>query len=159
MTMYAPLLLAFAIGFVAGLRTMTAPAAVSWGAWLGWLNLDGSPLSFMGSGLTATIFTTLAVVEYVTDLLPSTPNRTGVGPLFVRMLMGGLAGAGLSLSSGQGFIAGAVLGGVGAVVGAFAGYEIRKRLVSRLKVKDAFVAISEDLVAIVLAYWIVTSRL
>ena len=28
---------------------MTAPALVSWGAYLGWLNLHGSPLSFMGS--------------------------------------------------------------------------------------------------------------
>ena len=157
--MQAPLLLAFAIGIVAGLRSMTAPAAVSLAAWLGWLDLDGSPLSFMGSGITVTIFTTLAVVEYVTDLLPSTPNRTAVGPLFVRMLMGGLAGAGLSLSARQGFIAGAIAGGVGAVVGAFVGYEIRKRLVSRLKVKDSFIAIPEDLVAIMLAYLVVSSRL
>jgi uncharacterized membrane protein len=44
-----------------------------------------------------------------------------------------------------------IAGGIGAVLGAFVGYEIRRRLVSGLKVKDAFVAIPEDLVAIALA--------
>ena len=38
--------LAFLIGVVAGLRAMTAPAAVSWAARLGWLNLQGTPLAF-----------------------------------------------------------------------------------------------------------------
>ena len=154
--MHVPLLLAFAIGFVAGLRTMTAPAAVSWAGYLGWLDLHGSALSFMGSGIAVTIFSTLAVVEYITDLLPSTPNRTATGPLFARVLMGGLAGAALSLSGQQELFAGAIAGGAGAVAGAFAGYQARKRLVSGLKVKDALVAIPEDLVAIVMAFLIVS---
>ena len=34
-------LVAFLIGLVAGLRTMTAPTAVSWAARLGWLSLQG----------------------------------------------------------------------------------------------------------------------
>jgi uncharacterized membrane protein len=46
---------------------------------------------------------------------------------------------------------GAILGGIGGVMGAFVGYEARKRLVNGLKVKDAAVAIPEDIVAIVLA--------
>jgi uncharacterized membrane protein len=53
-------------------------------------------------------------------------------------------------------LAGAVVGGIGAVIGTFGGYEIRKRLVRGLKVKDIVVAISEDVVAIVLAYLIVS---
>ena len=44
--------LAFLIGVVAGLRAMTAPAAVSWAARLGWLNLAGTPLAFMGAAVT-----------------------------------------------------------------------------------------------------------
>ena len=43
------LLLAFGIGVVAGLRSMSAPAIVAWAAHLGWIHLSGSPLSFMGS--------------------------------------------------------------------------------------------------------------
>ena len=156
--MHAPLLLAFAIGFVAGLRTMTAPAAVSWAAYLGKLDLHGSALSFMGSGIAVTIFSTLALVEYVTDLLPSTPSRTTPGPLFARVLMGGLAGASLSLSAHQGWFAGGIVGGVGAVVGAFAGYHARTQLVSGLKVKDAMIALPEDLVAVMLAYLILSGH-
>jgi uncharacterized membrane protein len=42
------LLLAFLIGFFAGLRSLTAPAATAWAAYLGWLKLE-RPLSLIGS--------------------------------------------------------------------------------------------------------------
>jgi uncharacterized membrane protein len=45
-------MLALLIGVVAGLRAMTAPAAVSWAASLGLLTLDGSWLAFLGYRLT-----------------------------------------------------------------------------------------------------------
>ena len=70
------LILALLIGIVAGLRAMTAPAAVSWAAALGWLNLDGSWLAFLGYRYTPYILTLLALAELVTDQLPSTPSRT-----------------------------------------------------------------------------------
>ena len=35
------LFLAFGIGVVAGLRSMTAPAIVAWAAHLGWISLSG----------------------------------------------------------------------------------------------------------------------
>jgi uncharacterized membrane protein len=152
------LLLAFGIGFVAGLRSLTAPAAVSWAAHLGWLDLHDSPLSFMGSTLTVVILSLAALAEYVSDKLPTTPSRTKPGPLIGRMVLGGVAGACLSVSAQQSWLAGAVMGGIGAVIGAFAGYEIRRRLVSGLKVKDIAIAIPEDLVAIVWAYLIVFRR-
>jgi uncharacterized membrane protein len=44
------------------------------------------------------------------------------------------------------------------VIGAFSGYEARKRLVNGLKVKDAAIAIPEDVVAIGLACVIVFTR-
>jgi uncharacterized membrane protein len=53
---------------------------------------------------------------------------------------------------------GAILGAVGALIGTFGGYQLRTRLVSGLKVQDIFVAIPEDLVAIGLAYWLVSAR-
>ena len=140
---------------MAGLRTFTAPAAVSWAARLDWLNLEGSSLSFMSSGWAVAIFTLLALLEYVTDVLPSTPDRTKPGPLIGRMLSGGLSAACLSVAAGESVLAGAVPGGVGAVIGAFAGHEARTRLVRGLGVKDAMIAIPEDLVAIGLAYLLV----
>lgn len=149
--------LAVGIGFVAGLRSLTAPAAVSWAARLGWLNLASSPLAFMGSTAAVIVFSLLAVVEYVSDLLPKTPSRTTAGPLIARILMGGLAGACICASAVQSLPLGAVLGGTGGVIGAFAGFQARTRLVRALRVKDAFVAIPEDLVAMGLAYLFVTS--
>jgi len=148
-------LLAAGIGFVAGLRSLTAPAVVSWGACLGQLDLTGSALQFMGSRAAVAIFTLLALAELVGDLLPKTPSRTAPGPLVARILMGGLCGACLCLASGRSLIGGALLGGVGGVVGAFAGYQARARLVRALGVKDFLVAIPEDLVAVGLAYLIV----
>jgi uncharacterized membrane protein len=45
---------------------------------------------------------------------------------------------------------------LGAVAGAFAGYEVRTRLVAALGVKDRVVALAEDLVTIALAWLIVS---
>lgn len=146
------LILAAGIGFVAGLRSLTAPAAVSWAAHLGWLDLDSSPLAFMGSTAAVAIFSILAMAEYVADLLPMTPNRTTPGPLMARIVMGALAGACISVSAGRLLMVGMVLGGVGGLIGAFAGFELRRRLVRSLKVRDAVIAVLEDLVAIGLAY-------
>lgn len=143
--------LAFAIGFVAGLRSMTAPAVVSWAVRLGWLDLEGTPLGFMGSTVAVAIFTLGAVAELVVDLLPKTPPRTALGPLAARVLTGGLSGACLCVAGDVSWLAGAGVGALGGVIGAFVGYLARIRLVARLGVSDAFVAVGEDVVAIGLA--------
>jgi uncharacterized membrane protein len=148
-------LLVLAIGIVAGLRSMTAPAAVSWAACLGWINLHGSPLQWMGSRIAVAIFSVAAVAELGADKLPKTLSRTAPGPLIGRIVLGGLSGASLAIAASGSWLTGALLGGIGAVIGAFAGYEIRRRLVRALAVKDTVVALAEDLVAIGLAYLIV----
>ncbi|HSX73152.1 MAG TPA: DUF4126 domain-containing protein, partial [Shinella sp.] len=53
------ILAALLIGIVAGLRAMTAPAAVSWAAYLGWIDLTQSALAFMGYSWTPWIFSLL----------------------------------------------------------------------------------------------------
>ncbi len=150
--------LAAGLGFVAGLRALTAPAVVSWGARLGWLNLQGSPLAFMSSTAAVAIFSLAALGEFVNDLLPKTPPRTALAPLLARIVTGGFSAACLCVAAGQSLAVGVVLGGIGGVVGAFAGYQGRTRLVGSLKVKDALIAIPEDLVAIGLALFFVTTR-
>jgi uncharacterized membrane protein len=147
---------ALGLGFVAGLRALTAPMAVAWAAHLGWLDLSHSPLSFMGATITVIIFSVLALLELIGDLLPTTPKRTAPAPLAARILMGGLCGACIFVAANQSLITGAVLGGIGGMIGAFAGYEIRRRLVSALKIKDIFFALLEDLIAIGFACLIVT---
>src|SRR2546423_13159240 len=113
--MNATLVFAFAlgIGIVAGLRSMTAPAVVSWAAHLGWLKLHDTPLAFMGSTAAVAIFSLLAVAEFVGDVLPKTPNRTSSGPLIARIVTGGLSGAFLCASVHQPLAAGGIFGGIG----------------------------------------------
>ena len=71
--------LAFLIGVIAGLRSMTAPAAVSWAARLGWLHLENTPLAFLGFPSTPYILTVLAIGELIADKLPKTPSRKARG--------------------------------------------------------------------------------
>ncbi len=156
MTPSQVLLLAFGIGIIAGLRSLTAPAVVAWAAHRGWLHLQGTPLSFMGSTAAVVIFTILAVVELVADQLPSTPARTKPPGLIARILLGGLSGAAVALAGAQSAAVGCVLGAVGGVVGAFAGYQVRTGLVRALKAPDFVIAVLEDLVAVAGALLIVT---
>ena len=152
---------AVGIGIVAGLRSLTAPAAVSWAAYLGWLSLQGSLLALMGSIAAVATFSLLAIGELIADLLPGIPKRTAPVPLIARILMGGLCGVCLCEShlNQPPLITGATLGAIGAVIGAFAGYEIRRRLVKGLNTKDVFIAVPEDLIAIGLALFFVSRQL
>jgi uncharacterized membrane protein len=149
-------ILEIGIGIVAGLRSLTAPAAVAWAAHLGWLNLQASPLVFMGSTTAVAVFSVLALGELVADKLPKTPKRTAPAPLLARIVTGGLCGASLCVAVGESLLAGALLGGTGGVIGAFLGYETRKRLVNNLHIKDFVIALCEDLLAITLAFFLVS---
>ena len=117
--------LVLGIGIVAGLRSLTAPAVVAWGAHLNWLNLHGSPLAFIGSTAAVAILSVLAIGELIADKLPMIPKRTATAPLMARVVTGGLCGACLCAAVGQSLVAGALLGGIGGVVGAFLGYNVR----------------------------------
>src|SRR6266513_1549858 len=136
--------LALAIGTVAGLRSLTAPGVVAWGAHLGWLNLHGSPLAFMGSTAAVTIFSLLALGELIADKLPMIPKRTAPAPLLARVVTGGLCGACLCAAVGNSLLAGTLLGGIGGIFGAFLGYSIRRHL--DFHVKDLVIAVCEDVI-------------
>ena len=149
------LLLAFLIGFFAGLRSLTAPAATAWAVYLGWLRLE-RPLSIIGSLLSVAIFTLLAVVELVADKLPKTPSRTSPPGLIARIVMGGLTGACVAAGEAQGALLGSMLGAVGGVVGCFGGYQARTRLVKSSGVPDTYIALLEDVVAVAGCLWVVS---
>ena len=156
MTMGFVLLLTFGIGIVSGLRAFTGPAAVAWAAHLGWITLSGTALAFMGSTWALVILTILAVIEYVTDQLPSTPARTVPVQLGARLVMGMLAGACLAMAGGASLWLGAICAALGVLVGTFGGYRARTGLVKSLKVPDIAVAIPEDLIAIGLGCFLVS---
>jgi uncharacterized membrane protein len=142
------LLLAFLIGVVAGLRSLTAPAVVAWAAHRRWLELRYSPLAFLHSTAAFIILAVLALAELVVDKLPATPGRTQPPGLIARFVTGALSGGAVSVAGGHSLVLGAILGAVGGIVGAFAGYQVRTRLVTALKVPDFVIAVLEDAVAI-----------
>lgn len=146
--------LALAIGVIAGLRAMMAPAAISWAAQLGLIDLSGSWLAFLGYRFTPWIFTALAVVELITDQLPSTPSRKVPQQFGARLLLGGLSGAAIGASGGA-LATGAVLGIVGAIIGTYGGAAARARLAAMFG-RDLPAALIEDVVAIAGAYAIVS---
>lgn len=142
------LFLAFLIGVIAGLRSLTAPAVVAWAAHRNWLPLEKTPLAFLGSTAALVIFIVLAIGELIADQLPSTPSRMKPPGLIARIVLGGLCGSALAAAAGQSMVAGGFLGAVGGVVGAFGGYQVRTRVVRALRVPDFVIACLEDVVAI-----------
>jgi uncharacterized membrane protein len=152
------LVLAFALGIIAGLRSMTAPAAVGWAAHFGWLDLEATPLAFLGSAAARYLLLALMLGELVLDKLPFTPSRTRVGPFAGRVLAGGLSGAALAAGLGQSLSAGAVAGALGAVAGTLGGYRARTGLVRALAAPDYVVALAEDVVVVGGALLILAAR-
>src|SRR5882672_718258 len=106
--------LAFLIGVVAGLRSMTAPAAVSWAARLGWLHLENTWLAFLGFAATPYILSLLAIGELIADKLPATPSRKAPMGFIGRVVSGALCGAALGAAS-EALIGGLLAGVLGAV--------------------------------------------
>ncbi|MCB8820752.1 DUF4126 domain-containing protein [Microvirga rosea] len=147
-------LAALSIGIIGGLRAMTAPAAVSWGAYLGLLNLSSTWLSFLAHPVSPWIFTLLAIGELIADQLPSTPSRKASGAFITRIVVGGVCGAAVTMASGGNFLGGILAGAVGAVIGTLGGAAFRKHLALAFG-KDRPAAFVEDAIAIVGAVLIV----
>ncbi len=143
MTLY---LFALLIGVIAGLRAMTAPAAMAWAAHLGKLSLVGFPLAWLGGPITVGIFTVLALLELFADQHPKTPSRKVPHQFGTRILTGAFSGAALMMPSGH-WLRGAVIGAVGAVLGTLGGAEFRARLAKTFG-KDLPAALIEDAVAV-----------
>jgi uncharacterized membrane protein len=148
--------LVFLIGFVDGLRSMTAPAVVCWAAHFGWLHFAGTKFAFIESPITLAVFTLLAVVELVLDKLPNTPSRTAPVGLIARIVMGGASGMALAAGAGISVSLGAVIAVIGAIAGTFSGYHVRHAIVSNVHVPDLVVAVAEDAMAIAGALLIVS---
>jgi uncharacterized membrane protein len=147
------------LGVVTGMRTMTAMAILCWFAYAGHLPLDDTWAFWAAKLITAIVFSIFAIGEYVVDKLPKTPNRTAPFPLIARLIFAGLVGAIVAAGLNGSGVESVILCIGGALVGAFAGFLIRREIVIRLNSKDWPVALVEDASAIlcaVLAMGIVT---
>jgi len=154
MTYFLVLLFALLIGVVAGLRALSAPAVVAWGAVLGWISLDGTWAQWVAHPITVTVLTILALGELVTDQLPSTPSRRVPMQFGARLVTGAFSGAVLATGAVFNPTAWVVLGAigaalVGAVIGTLGGAAARQKLVAATGGRDLPVALVEDAIAIV----------
>lgn len=141
-----PYLIALLIGIVAGLRTMTAPAVVGWGAHFGVIPVQGTAFAFMASPVTTWIFTALALGELVGDKLPRTPSRKLPMQFGARLVSGAFCGA--VITAGHDGIMGGLLAGlVGAVIGTLGGAAGRAALAGVFG-KDLPAALTEDALAV-----------
>ncbi len=123
---------AFGIGMVAGLRSMTAPA------------IAGAAKRNAAAGMLAT----LAIGEMIVDKLPFVPARTQWPSLVVRSLTGAAAAWVMPHDDDRERRFAALLGGAGAIAGAYLGESLRRRAVEALHMPDPFVALFEDGIAV-----------
>jgi uncharacterized membrane protein len=141
-------ILAALIGVVAGLRSLLAPAIVSWAAHAGWLHLNGTWLAFLGYRWTPWILSLAALAELVADKLPTTPSRKAPVGFILRIITGAVSGAAIGTSSTGFMWVGLIAGALGAVLGTFGGAAARYSL-AKAAGKDFPIALLEDAVAII----------
>jgi uncharacterized membrane protein len=123
---------------------------------MGWIDLSGTWLAWLGYSWTPWILLLFAIAELVVDQLPTTPSRTTPGPFAARVLAGMLAGWAIGVAHGS--TAGAIVAGaIGAVIGTLGGYTFRMRLARALG-RDRPAALIEDALAYLVAA-LVVSRL
>jgi uncharacterized membrane protein len=139
------------LGVATGLRSMTPMAVLCWYAYVGYLPVDGTWAAWTGRLSVAIALTVLAVGELVADKFPGIPDRTSPGPLIWRFILGGLAGAIAATAMNGPGIEGVLLGVLGAALGAFGGFMVRRDLREKFQCDDWMVAVGEDVSAIVLA--------
>jgi uncharacterized membrane protein len=147
MTHALVLLLALLIGVIAGLRAMTAPAVVAWGAFLGWIDLTDKWSEWVGHPITVTVLTILLVGELITDQLPKTPSRKVPPQFAARLISGGFAGAVIGSAFFHTFSATGA-GVIGAVLGTLGGAALRSRVAAANNGNDRPGAFGEDVLAV-----------
>lgn len=136
---------AAAIGAVAGMRAMSAPALVSR---IGSSSLESSRLSVLTKPSISKATMLLAGAELIADKLPGMPNRTMAPALITRAISGALCGAAICSAARKNLVWGAVAGALGAVGATYAAFELRRGAKERFGIPDPVLAIAEDALAL-----------
>jgi uncharacterized membrane protein len=146
------------LGIATGSRSMTPLATLSWAASSGRISLpDSFPFSLLARRSVSNVLFLFTAVEFVGDKLPSAGARTAPGPLLGRTLFGALVGATGFAIEEEPIALGAVVGGLFAAGGSFAGLGVRTRLTDA-GVPKFLAAVTEDMLAVGLAVFAVLQR-
>ena len=136
---YLPYLLALAIGVIAGLRALTAPAAIAWAAYLqcGGFTLAATPLAFMGSIWAVGAFTLLASARAGRRPIALDPQPQGADAVRRPAGDGRRSPARRSARRISMLVPGLVAGIVGAVIGTYGGAAFRAGAGQELRPRSA----------------------
>ena len=140
---------AIALGGVAGLRSMLAPALLS--SKLARKSPDsaaGKIAAALAEPPVALTLKALSAGELVGDKLPKTPSRIAPLPLAARALSGALVGGAVFGTARRPLWAGALLGAAAAVGAAYGGYHLRKMADEKFSLPDPVIALIEDAIAV-----------
>lgn len=144
------------LGVVAGMRSQLPLALLAVGAERGRFAVKAQwPLGLLRSPTVQRLLVLSALGEFVGDKLPFVPSRLSPGPLFGRMLFGGLAGAAVAMEARRSPVLGVVLGAGGAVLGTQAGYHARVALGEATGIPDPVWGVVEDAAAVALGMGVV----
>lgn len=140
---------AIALGGVAGLRSLLAPALLS--AKMAHKNphsAAGRLSEALSDPPVAMTLKVLSAGELIGDKLPQAPSRISPLPLAVRAVSGALVGGAVFGSARRPVWIGVLLGASAAVGAAYGGYHLRKLADEKLNLPDPVIALVEDAIAV-----------
>jgi uncharacterized membrane protein len=136
--------LAAGLGWLAGMRSASAPAAFSYQVARRPGALRGTPLAPLASSRVRTLLTLSALGEFVVDKLPITPSRTDPAPLAGRMGSGALVGAAVFVEYRRPALIGAAIGAGAAFLATHALYRLRVAASDDLGIPNLVAGLIED---------------
>jgi uncharacterized membrane protein len=144
----SPIPAAMTLGAVSGMRSMMAPAIISWAARRSGLDLESTPFSAFKGQRVGRAAAALALGELVADKTPLVGERTDAAALAGRAISGAASGAAVFKARKNSMLLGALVGAAASMGAAYATHYLRKEIVRRYPVSDRMVAILEDVIAI-----------
>ncbi|HEX6746793.1 MAG TPA: DUF4126 family protein [Longimicrobium sp.] len=142
---------AAALGVVAGMRSMAAPAALSRHLVHDPTVPNGVLDDLLSRPAAPRVLGLASAAEHLADKLPFVPARTDPGPLAGRIAAGAVCGFVIARRAGESAAVGALVGALAAAAGTFAFYHLRRALTTDAGLPDLPVALAEDVVAVTVA--------
>ncbi|WP_299754939.1 DUF4126 family protein [uncultured Pontibacter sp.] len=134
-----------AMGALAGMRSLSAPALLSRA-----LNenkngaLAATPLKYLQNKYVANTLTGLAATELLGDKIPGVPDRIEVPSLLFRATSGAVVGAAVYASNHEKLLKGAAIGAAAAVAATYLSFYLRKTLCEKTTIADPVIGALED---------------
>jgi len=140
---------AMALGALAGMRSLSAPALLSRALPdKHHVDLAGTPLRFLQNRYVSYTLMGLAATELLGDKLPVAPDRIEKPSLLMRAGSGAMVGAAVYAGNRKSMTTGAAIGAVAAVAATYASFYLRKILGDRTHIADPVIGILEDVLVV-----------